>query len=289
MRKTRIRDAGGRPEVRWAAQRRVLFASMARAPQRSDWSRACPSRGAAGMPATLPTTSRTYSSMPSRNGCRGASPRSMRFRRASHCPVIAGLFTSGCTTSISWMPLSVASRFFPLRTIYSRFSSTSIIEARVAGVPRPLSFMASDSSFSSSVLPAVSIAVSSVPSVSRLGATCLLLQALDIQDVLRLAARESRRQRLFFLLGRGFALRHAFCARFADRALSSRSAGLLYPTSDSGRSRAVHDRRDHRRHRPDVILMPCAQQPAADEVIDARSSGERLACSGGVTVGMMAW
>ena len=45
-----------------------------------------------------------------------------------------------------------------------------MMAARVAGVPSPVSFMASESSFSSSVLPAVSMAVSSVPSVSRLGA-----------------------------------------------------------------------------------------------------------------------
>ena len=45
-----------------------------------------------------------------------------------------------------------------------------MMDARVAGVPRPVSFMASESSFSSSVLPAVSMAVSSVPSVRRFGA-----------------------------------------------------------------------------------------------------------------------
>ena len=45
-----------------------------------------------------------------------------------------------------------------------------MICARVAGVPSPLSFMASESSLSSSVFPAVSIAVNSVPSVNRFGA-----------------------------------------------------------------------------------------------------------------------
>src|ERR1017187_5753818 len=44
-----------------------------------------------------------------------------------------------------------------------------MMEARVAGVPKPVSFMASESSFSSRVLPAVSIAVSRVPSVKRFG------------------------------------------------------------------------------------------------------------------------
>ena len=33
----------------------------------------------------------------------------MRWRQASHWPVMAGLLTSGWTTSIRWMPLSVAS------------------------------------------------------------------------------------------------------------------------------------------------------------------------------------
>ena len=41
-----------------------------------------------------------------------------------------------------------------------------MIAARVAGVPKPVSFIASESSFSSSVLPAVSMAVSRVASVN---------------------------------------------------------------------------------------------------------------------------
>ncbi len=67
------------------------------------------------------------------------------------------------------MPLSVASSTLPLRTTYSRLSSVSMIAARVAGVPRPVSFIASESSFSSTARPAVSMAVSSVPSVKRGG------------------------------------------------------------------------------------------------------------------------
>ena len=53
-----------------------------------------------------------------------------------------------------------------------------MMAARVAGVPRPVSFMASESSLSSRVLPAVSIAVSSVPSVKRLGGRMLFFTAL---------------------------------------------------------------------------------------------------------------
>jgi len=47
----------------------------------------------------------------------------------------------------------------------SRRISVSIVSARVAGVPRPCSFMASRSSSSSMSLPAVSIAERSVASV----------------------------------------------------------------------------------------------------------------------------
>ena len=47
----------------------------------------------------------------------------------------------------------------------------------MAGVPRPVSFIASDSSFSSTVLPAVSMAVSSVASVRRLGGRVFFFKA----------------------------------------------------------------------------------------------------------------
>jgi len=49
--------------------------------------------------------------------------------------------------------------------MYSRRIRTSIVSARVAGVPSPESFIASRSSSSSIRLPAVSIAESSVASV----------------------------------------------------------------------------------------------------------------------------
>ena len=58
-----------------------------------------------------------------------------------------------------------------------------MIAARVAGVPSPVSFMASESSFSSSVLPAVSMAVSRVPSVNRLGGRVRLLTGLTSTTV----------------------------------------------------------------------------------------------------------
>ena len=70
---------------------------------------------------------------------------------------------------MSPMPLSVATNDFPSRLTYSRVSNVSMMLARVAGVPSPFSFIASDSSRSSSVFPAVSIAVSKVASLSRGG------------------------------------------------------------------------------------------------------------------------
>jgi hypothetical protein len=110
----------------------------------------------------LPMTDSTYRSMPSMNSGSAPSPFAMRWSRASHAPVIAALFTSGSTTAMSVMPFSVATSVFPSRTMYARVSSVSMMFARVAGVPSPFSFIASDSSRSSSVFPAVSIAVSSV-------------------------------------------------------------------------------------------------------------------------------
>ena len=80
--------------------------------------------------------------------------------------------------------------------MYSRFSSTSMIAARVAGVPRPVSFIASDSSFSSSVLPAVSIAVSSVASVKRLGARVFFFRTSTSTTSCGWPSRQLRRQRL---------------------------------------------------------------------------------------------
>ena len=67
------------------------------------------------------------------------------------------------------MPFSVACSARPSRSMYSRLTSRSMIDARVAGVPMPESFIASRSSASSISLPAVSIAPSSEASVKRRG------------------------------------------------------------------------------------------------------------------------
>ncbi len=73
--------------------------------------------------------------------------------------------------------------------------------ARVAGVPSPLSFIASESSFSSRVFPAVSMAVKSVPSVKTLGRPGLLAHGLDVGHILKLSFAQARRQGLRVRLG----------------------------------------------------------------------------------------
>ena len=72
-----------------------------------------------------------------------------------------------CSSSIviTCRPFGVGCRSRPTRSMYSRRMSVSMISARVAGVPRPDSFIASRSSSSSMSLPAVSIEERSVASV----------------------------------------------------------------------------------------------------------------------------
>ena len=65
---------------------------------------------------------------------------------------IAMFFTTECRAS----PFSVGTSFFCWRTIYSRLSRVSMMAARVAGVPIPLSFIAWRIVSSSISLPAVS-------------------------------------------------------------------------------------------------------------------------------------
>ena len=76
------------------------------------------------------------------------------------------------------IPLSVARSPLPSRLRYCRDNNDSMVVARVAGVPRPQSRMASDNSFSSSVRPAVSIAVSKVASVKGSGGLVVRLRIL---------------------------------------------------------------------------------------------------------------
>ena len=87
----------------------------------------------------------------------------------SHSPVMAGLVNcSAFTAAKNWITCSalavgISSRW--ARSMYRWLIRPSIVSARVAGVPRPRSFIASASSSSSTSLPAPSIAESSVASV----------------------------------------------------------------------------------------------------------------------------
>ena len=151
---------------------------------------------------------------------------------ASHWPVIAGLFTSRMDHLDQ--PDALVGRLQALAVAHDvlALSSTSMIAARVAGVPRPVSFIASESSFSSSVLPAVSMAVSSVASVKRLGGRVFFAQRLDVDHVLRLPLREPggsacspRRPRSAFAVS-FFALRGAMSSTFQPTCWTARAASV---------------------------------------------------------------
>ena len=83
------------------------------------------------------------------------------------------------------------------------------------GVPRPVSFIASESSFSSSVFPAVSIAVSSVASVKRLGAGSFSSR-LHVHHVLALTCLQDPAEAVCF--GGVGLLRPAFASVSSARA-----------------------------------------------------------------------
>jgi hypothetical protein len=87
----------------------------------------------------------------------------------SHSPVSSGLLSSSTprprSSVISWKALAVGISSRPSRSMYFSLIRPSMMEARVAGVPRPFSCMASRSSSSSTNLPAPSMAPSSVASL----------------------------------------------------------------------------------------------------------------------------
>ena len=87
----------------------------------------------------------------------------------SQSPVSSGRVSS-CTfrprsSVISWKDLAVGISSRPSRNMYFSVIKPSMVAARVAGVPRPFSFIAARNSSSSINLPAPSIADSSVASV----------------------------------------------------------------------------------------------------------------------------
>jgi hypothetical protein len=87
----------------------------------------------------------------------------------SQLPVSSGLVRSSTprprSRVISWKALAVGISSRPSRSMYFSVIRPSMMAARVAGVPRPFSAMASRSSSSSISLPAPSMADSSVASV----------------------------------------------------------------------------------------------------------------------------
>ncbi len=103
--------------------------------------------------------------------------KASRFRRPcsisaswySQLPVSSGLVRSSMASPrssvISWKALAVGTSSRPSRSMYFSAIRPSMVCARVAGVPRPFSRIASRSSSSSISLPAPSMALSSVASV----------------------------------------------------------------------------------------------------------------------------
>jgi hypothetical protein len=86
----------------------------------------------------------------------------------SHSPVRSARHSSSTSrprsSVMSWKALAVGMSSRPSRSMYFSVSRPSMMAARVAGVPRPFSCMASRSSSSSICLPALSMAPSSVAS-----------------------------------------------------------------------------------------------------------------------------
>ena len=222
---------------------------------------AAPASRAQAWPApTLPHhLARTYSSMPLHETAPAApSPRWMRCRYASHWPVIAGLLTSGCTTSISRMPLSVASRLLPLRTMYSRFSSTSIMAARVAGRAEAVLLHGVREFFFVERLAGGLHRGEQRGFGEALGRARLLLSDFDVHHVLRLALRESGRQRLA-------SLRPRLRAFFARRDVEHLPADLLH-----GGARGVIAVDDRRRCAMAVITVVTDQMWSSCQALSRR-------------------
>ena len=100
-------------------------------------------------------------------------PCSTSFNLYSHSPVISGdcRISIPKASSVSNNPnaFAVGTSSRPIRRTYSSEISVSMVAARVAGVPKPLSPIASRNASSSNVFPAPSMALSSVASVIRAG------------------------------------------------------------------------------------------------------------------------
>ena len=104
-----------------------------------------------------------------------------------------------------------------------------------------------------------------------LGRTGLLLQGLHVHHGLRLALRQARRQRGRFRCALLAALRD-HVQRLPTHLLHGRSGGVIVI-----RHAGIGNRRDDGGHRPDVIVMPRAEQAAADQIVDLALIGREIA------------
>jgi hypothetical protein len=106
--------------------------------------------------------------MPAMKSSRLSRPFSICESLNSHSPVKSARQSSSTSSPrssvISWNALAVGMISRPSRSMYFSVNKPSMVAARVAGVPRPFSCMASRSSSSSICLPALSMAPSSVAS-----------------------------------------------------------------------------------------------------------------------------
>src|SRR5580704_7983782 len=169
-----------------------------------------------------------------------------------------------------WIPFSVASRFFPVRTMKPRFSNTSIMAARVAGVPSPVSFIASDNSFSSRLWPAVCIAVRRVPSVNRFGGRVFFFLA-SISMTSWNCPLPSITGRTWSGVSSAPLLYRRISPSSFRHEIESLPAHLLHEGPRG--PIAVHnlsfrDRRYHGRHCLEEIVMPHHEKALADEVVN---------------------
>ena len=131
--------------------------------------------------------------MPSMKESLGRAACSICLSLYSHSPVRLGEVSvfrpMRSSRAISSIPRRVARSSRPSRTMYSWEISPSMMEARVAGVPRPRSLMAAASSSSCTSFPAPSMAASSVASLYRAGG---LVMALRISISRKAACSPSR-------------------------------------------------------------------------------------------------
>ena len=192
-----------------------------------------------------------------------------------------GLFTSGWTTSIRRIPLSVASRLLPLRTMYSRLSSTSMMDG-ARGRRAEAGLLHGVGEFLFVERLARGLHGGEQRRVGEtLGRPRLLFEDFDVEHVLRLAFGEAGRQ----CLSSGGIGRRPDAAFFAlaRRQVQHLPADLLHGAArgviavDDG---GVANRGDHRGDAPDVVVVPGAEQAAADEVVDLALVGRERGLAG---------